>query len=200
MTTAAADAGRRRRVRYQTGGMEIDHRIREITPGRKRMTVSGRAGEMSFRNTQDWTGGMGVSPSERFRVIEEPTGPQPLISRSGIRTSAARWLLGILTACLLIVLIGEVAALGSGKIAIQRLTTRIGSVEEKNEELRRQLAASGGDISVCTEAVKLNLISSSGARTYRLTAPQGARMTLVENEPDPGMRASAGGIGGGQGD
>ncbi len=178
----------------------MDRRIQDISPGRKRMTVSDRAGELSFRHAQDWTGGLGISPSGRFQVIEHPGARQPVISRGGIRTSAARWLLGLLTAVLVVVLIGEMASLGSGQLAIQRLNTRIASVEEKNEGLRIQLAISGGDMSVCTEAVKLNLISSTGARTIELTAPHGARMTLVENEPDPGIRASAEGIGDGQGD
>ena len=35
-----------------------------------------------------------------------------------------------------------------------------------------------GSASVCTEAVKLNLISSSGAQTIRLTAPADARLVL----------------------
>ena len=178
----------------------MDRRIQDISPGRQRMSVSGRTGELSFRNTQDWTGGLGISPSGRFRVIEDPKPRQPVISRAGIRTSAARWMLGFLAVFLATVLIGEMARLGSGQLAIQRLNTRIASVEEKNEGLRIQLAVSGGDMSVCTEAVKLNLISSSGARTIELTAPQGARMRLVENEPGPGLKALAEGIGDGQGD
>ena len=178
----------------------MDYRLREITPSRKRMTVSDRVEERSFRNTQDWTSGMGISPSGRFQVIEEMRPKVSLISRQGIRSSAARGFLLLMTLVLAVILIGEVAALGSGKLAVQRLNTRIASVEEKNEGLRIQLAASGGDISVCTEAVKLNMISSTGARAIQLTAPLGASMTLVEHEADPNLRAAAGENGNGQGD
>ena len=200
MTTAVPAAARRRRQRYGTAEIQMDYRLREITPGRKRMTVSDRVEEKSFRNTQDWTSGMGISPSGRFQVIEELRPKASLISRQGIRRSAARGILILMTVVLTVILIGEVAALGSGKLAIQRLNTRIASVEEKNEGLRIQLAASGGDISVCTEAVKLNMISSTGARAIQLTAPLGASMTLIEHEADPNLRASAGENGSGQGD
>ena len=47
------------------------------------------------------------------------------------------------------------------------------------------LAQQSGDISVCTEAVKLNLVSSGGVRPISLTAPTGARMTLVETNRTP---------------
>ena len=44
---------------------------------RRRMTCSDRL--PSFHQTQDWTGSMGVSPSGRFRIVEEPTKKQRLL-------------------------------------------------------------------------------------------------------------------------
>ena len=50
---------------------------------RQRMTCADSL--QSFTNTQDWTGGMGISPSGRFRVVEEPKPRQRFFSRNGIR-------------------------------------------------------------------------------------------------------------------
>ncbi len=90
-----------------------------------------------------------------------------------------------------------VAPIGAGSLRIRRLQARIESAETVGERLRGELALNTGDISVCTKAVELNLISSGGAPTIRLTAPKGATMTLVrtgmpETTEEPEIRADAG--------
>ena len=55
-------------------------------------------------------------------------------------------------------------------------------METKNERLQAEIELQAGSSSVCTEAVKLNLISSNGARTIRLTAPVNAQLTFSSAE------------------
>jgi hypothetical protein len=50
-------------------------------------------------------------------------------------------------------------------------------MQDKNQRLQAEIEMSTDTASVCTEAVKLNLISSGGARTIRLTAPTNAQLT-----------------------
>ena len=103
-----------------------------------------------------------------------------------------RW---ILAAVLSVVLLVEFASIGASSLRIQKLETRIENARVKGEQLQRQLAEQGGDISVVTRAVEMNLISSSGATTIELRAPSGATLLLVENQAaeataEPDMRAS----------
>ena len=51
------------------GAWSSDERMQVNSLHRQRMTCSDSM--QTFTNTQDWTGGLGVSPSGRFRVIEE---------------------------------------------------------------------------------------------------------------------------------
>ena len=67
------------------------------------------------------------------------------------------------------------------KRSICPLFKEVELISAKNEQLASQLNISAGDITVCTEAVKLNLISAYGASTVRLDAPQGANLTLAAN-------------------
>ena len=53
-------------------------------------------------------------------------------------------------------------------------------ISGRNEQLQAELAYSAGDVSVCTEAVKHNLISGYGARTIVLTAPIQASAVTAE--------------------
>ena len=69
MTTAAT--GRvRRSVRFAQMQAGTESAVREGKPRRERMSVSGRLEMSSFPLSQDWTGGMGTSPSGRFQVVE----------------------------------------------------------------------------------------------------------------------------------
>ena len=137
---------------------------------RQRMTCSDSL--QSFTNTQDWTNSMSMSPSGRFRVVESAQPKQKAFSRNGIRWDAAWILLITVTALCAFVLLADVAGMGMGSRTIGRLNSKIEDMTRRNAELKQEVDLSSGDVSVCTEAVKLNLISGYGAQTIRLTAPQ----------------------------
>ena len=192
--TMAASGRIRRSVRFAK--LENESRKTEAYPRRQRMTVADHLETRSFQNSQDWTGGLGISPSGRFQVIENGRERKRILSREGIRQDWGRNFLLILAAILAVAVLVEMAVLGAGKLRIQKLNSSITAVEQRNEALRATLARSSEDVSVCTEAVKLNLVSSNGVRPISLTAPTGARMVLVEEpaaEPG-GVRLSASGM------
>jgi cell division protein FtsL len=143
---------------------------------RQRMTCSG---SLQFTNTQDWTGGMEMSPSGRFRVIEEAKPKQKFFSKEGVRWDAAWVAIVVLVLLCAAILLADLAGMGIGSRSINRLDLKIADQSKRNDELKQELAASSGDVSVCTEAVKLNLISGYGARTIQLTVPQEMSMGAV---------------------
>ncbi len=194
--TTAAEGRIRRGERYRVYTEAENTGIRGVSARRARMTDS--LNEDRFPNTQDWTVKAGMSPSGRFQIVEEPRKRIPLISAAGIRWDLARTALMIIGSVMIVVLLVMLAAIGSSSLQIRQLDEKISAVEQYNEELRGKISAESGDISVCTEAVRLNLISSSGARTIQLTAPRGANMMLSDRETtgqtsgeDHGMRAMA---------
>ena len=69
--TMAASGRIRRSVRFAQLEQQSGNRKPEAMPRRQRITVADHLDSSSFRNTQDWTGGLGISPSGRFRVIED---------------------------------------------------------------------------------------------------------------------------------
>ena len=145
---------------------------------RQRMTCSDSL--QPFSRTQDWTSGMTISPSGRFRVVEEAQPKRKAFSREGIRWDAA-WI--ILVAVIFLcaaVLLADVAGMGLGSRSIGRLDSKIADMTQRNAALKQELELSAGDVSVCTEAVKLNLISGYGARTIVLTAPIQAEAVTAE--------------------
>ncbi len=137
---------------------------------RQRMSCSDSV--RTFTNTQDWTGSMGMSPSGRFQVVEEARPKQKIVSREGIRMDAA-WIavIAVVVLCCA-VLLSDVAGMGLSSRSIRRLDAKIEDMAKRTETLRQQVAVNAADVSVCTEAVKLNLISGYGAQTIQLTAPQ----------------------------
>lgn len=145
---------------------------------RQRMTCSESL--QPFVNTQDWTNGMGISPSGRFRVVEEAKPKQKFFSREGIRWDAAWIALAAVIVLCAAMLLADVAGMGLGTRSIGRLNSKIADMTRRNNELKQELELSAGDVSVCTEAVKLNLISGYGAQTIRLTAPQEAGAVTAE--------------------
>jgi len=196
---AAAATGRvRRSIRFAQLDAQSDAGFREVSRRRERMRVSGRLEMPSFQNTQDWTGSMGVSPSGQFQVIEEPRERPKILSRKGIRRDWSRGIIWVTAAVMLIMLLAQFAAIGAGAMRVQKIENRIQAPEAKNRSLQSDLAVLDGDISVCTRAVELNLISSGGAPVIWLTAPSGANMILVETAADTpasgeaDLRASAG--------
>ena len=135
---------------------------------RQRMTCSG---SLQFTNTQDWTGGMEMSPSGRFRVIEEAKPKQRFFSRDGIRWDVAWIAIAAVIILCIAVLLADLAGMGISSRAISRLDAKIADQGRRNDGLKQELTVSSGDVSVCTEAVKLNLISGYGAATVMLTVP-----------------------------
>ena len=167
-------AGRRLQdaaVRLREGvSRHTDERQQVNSLHRQRMTCSDSL--QSFTNTQDWTGGMGVSPSGRFRVIEEAKPKQKFFSGAGIRWDAAWIIIAAAAVLCVMVLLADVAGMGLGSRAIRKLDGKIEDLSRRNEAMRQELALSAGDVSVCTEAVKYDMISGYGAQTVYLTAPQ----------------------------
>ena len=154
-----------------------DMRQQQADIRRQRMTVSDRI--PSIHQTQDWTGSMEMSPSGRFQVIEEPTQRQRLFVKDGIRWDAA-WI-AIIAVCVILagILLADLAGIGRSMKSISKLNSRIEMLGNKNGQLQNQLELSTDDLSVCTEAVKLNLIASGGATVVRLTAPENATLMLT---------------------
>ena len=155
-----------------------DFRQQQADIHRARMTCS--ASVPSFHQTQDWTGGM--TASTRIPVIEETQPRKHLISSEGIRWDAAVTLLVIIGIVLAFLLVSDVASIGAGGRAITKLNASIRDLEARNERLQAEIDLTAGDNSVCTEAIKLNLISSGGAKTIRLTAPVNAQLTFSSAE------------------
>ena len=136
---------------------------------RSRMTCS--ADLPNIRQTQDWTGNMTMNPSGRFRVIEER---QPKV-----RVISALTILVLVSVILCGILLTDLAAMGNSGRMITRLGSRIQAIGDKNVDLKTELEMSTDSATVCTGAVRMDLISSNGAQTIRLTAPQNARFTLT---------------------
>ena len=143
---------------------------------RSRMTCS--ADLPGIRQTQDWTGSMDMSPSGRFQVIEERKPKVRMISGEGIRWRAALTILILVSVILCAILLADLAGMGNSGRMITKLNSKIHTVESRNEDLKLELEMSTDSATVCTEAVRMDLISSNGAQTIRLTAPQDARITL----------------------
>ena len=143
---------------------------------RQRMTCSD---SLRFdTQTQDWTGGMGISPSGRFQVVENNGEKARLFSAEGIQWKSAWMIIAAISVICVAILLADLAGIGASSRALGKLDSKITEMSEKNEQLRAEIAYNAGDISVCTEAVKLNLVSGSGVRTIVLTAPQDANMTI----------------------
>ncbi len=130
------------------------------------------------QQTQDWTRSVEMSPSGRFQVLEEKAH-QAVFTRQTVRWDAAVAILIAVAVLLGAVLLAELAGIGISSRNISRLDEKISYISQKNEELNVQLLSSTGDITVCTEAVKLNLIASGGAKTIALQAPANANMIFT---------------------
>jgi len=155
---------------------QADFRQQQADIHRSRMTCS--ASLPVFHQTQDWTGSVGISPSGRFQVIEESKPKKRIISREGLRWNAAITLLVVLGLLFAVILVADLAGIGRSGRVIGKLNTKIETLENRNSEISSEIEMAADSASVCTEAVKLNLISSNGAKTVRLTAPANAQLTL----------------------
>ena len=181
MVEASIRTGRRRMqdvfIRWQEQLDRLDQRQQQANVRRQRFSCAHSLKE--YQQSQDWTGQMGMSPSGRFQVIEESRKREPLVTREGLQWHLGWGVLVTVAILLIAVLLFDLVSIGSSARTIDRLSSRIEMIAERNETLSAQLSYSAGDISVCTEAVKLNLISANGASSVKLTAPQGATMTFT---------------------
>ncbi len=141
---------------------------------RSRMTCS--ASLPAFHQTQDWTGGL--TDSGRHPVIEETKPRKRLISAEGIRWDAALAALILVAILLTVVLVADVAGIGSSSRMIGKLNSSIRDLENRNSQVQAEIELSASGASVRTEAVKMDLISSNGAKTIRITASVNAHLTL----------------------
>lgn len=177
---ASVRAGRRLQdvsVRWQESRDRRDQRQQLANIRRKRMSCADSL--QDFQKTQDWTGQMSMSPSGRFQVIEDSRKREPLVTREGLQWNFGWGVLIAVAVLFAVVLLADAVLIGNCSRSIDRLSSRIEMIAQKNGQLSAELSYSSGDISVCTEAVKLNLISSSGAMTVKLTAPQSASLTFA---------------------
>ena len=101
---------------------------------RQRMTCSD-----SLRNvtqTQDWTGGMKMSHSGRFKVIEEALPRQRIFSRNGISWDAAWSVLAAAAVICALILLTETIGLGFSARSVSKLDIKIAQYMDKNEQLQ----------------------------------------------------------------
>lgn len=153
-----------------------EDRQQQASLHRQRMTC---ADTLRFdTQSQDWTGGMGISPSGRFQVIESAKPKKAIISSEGIRWNVAWAVIAAVLVLCLGILLGDMAGIGIGNRNLNKLDRKIAEIAGKNEKIEAELAMRDDDISVCTEAIKLDLVSANGAQTIRLTAPAEARLTV----------------------
>ena len=180
------------RTLRENAARRTDERQQVNSLHRQRMTCSDSL--QPFANTQDWTNSMGMSPSGRFRTVEAAQPKQKVFSRNGIRWSAAWGLLAAVIVLCTAILLSDVAGIGMSSRSIGRLNSKIADMTGRNAELQQEVDLNAGDVSVCTEAVKFNLISGYGAPTIRLTAPQEAGAVTAElgNASTGWMTGSAG--------
>ena len=153
-----------------------ENRQQQATLHRERMTCSDT---LRFdTQSQDWTGSMGISPSGRFQVIESAKPKKSVISSEGVRWDVAWITIIALVVLCAAILLGNLAGFGMGERSLNKLDKKITDMAGKNEKLQAEIALRNNDASVYTEAVKMNLISPNGIQTIRLTAPEGAKLTI----------------------
>lgn len=153
-----------------------EFRVQDVDIYRQRMRCSD---SVRFdTNTQDWTKGMQMSPSGRFQVIEEAKPKRKILSAEGVRWDAA--VIAIIAVIVICagVLLSDLACMGTGTRKISRLENQVAGITEDNAEMLRQMQLNASDPKVCTEAVKLNLISSNAVQTIRLTVPADTNLTI----------------------
>ena len=166
--------------------------IREQQANRRRRRMTCSASLSAYTQNQDWTGSLGLSFGGSILDLKETKGKKKILSREGIRWDIAWIAIGLLSVLLVFILLSDLSGIGKSLRNISKLSTRIGIITEKNEQLDAELSMSTDDLSVCMEAVKLNLIGSGGARTVRLTAPTSATMKVTAAATQNGSQMNQG--------
>ena len=77
-----------------------------------------------------------------------------------------------------IILVVDLAGIGTSGRVIGRLNSSIRDLENRNGQVQAEIDLGSSSASVRTEAVKLDLISSNGAKTIQVTVPINAQLTL----------------------
>ena len=177
-------------LRERVAGAD-DFRQQQADMRRQRMTCAESL--RAFSQTQDWTGGMSMSPSGRFQVIEETKPKQKIFSREGIRIDMVRILLIAVFLIGAAILLADLAAIGNTNRVSGKLERKIEAITAQNEAIRQELDREAEDISVCTDAVRLNLVSGYGVQTIQLTIPQHNAAQSAPNAGEAGrLSASVG--------
>ena len=168
-TTAADWMENRRR--------KSEFRVQDVDIYRQRMRCSD---SVRFDTSpQNWTGSMQMSPSGRFQVIEEAKPRRCFVSAEGIRWDVAGIAIVAVVILCAAVLLSDLACIGAGTRTISRLENQVAGSTEYNAELQREMIMAANDVGVCTEAVKLNLISRHAVPTLRLTVAADTNMTVT---------------------
>ena len=111
-----------------------EERQQQASLHRQRMTC---ADTLRFdTQSQDWTGGMGISPSGRFQVVECAKPKKAAISSDGIRWNVAWIAIAALTVICLGILLGDLAGIGIGNRNLTKLDRRIAEIAGKNDILQ----------------------------------------------------------------
>ena len=110
-------------------------------------------------------------PAAKRPVIDTRQQKVPFASGGSLRWSAGKTLLFMIAAVLVLILVSDLAVIGSGSQSITSLSSRIGRLEDSNLRIRNRIEQSIDLAAINAASVKRNLISSQGIPTISLTAP-----------------------------
>ncbi len=179
--TIAAERRIRRSAAYNPAGFGSGMHVRaEHT--RERITCSD-ALNRRLQNPKAWKDASSVHGDIRILKVDKVGNKQKLLTRGGIRWDLASAILLAMAVVFAIVLLTDLGVNGTSVRQIRTMELKLQAMQEKNDKLERQVAASMEDTNVKMEAVKLNLISSGGAGTVWLTVPEEATMLPADQPP-----------------
>lgn len=113
--------------------------------------------------------------SARRPVVDARQRPASYGSAGRRRRNPGLILLSLIAAVLVLILISDLAVIGSGSQSISTLNSRIGRLENTNIRIRNEIDQNMDLAVINATAVKQDLISSRGVTTISLTAPDNMR-------------------------
>ena len=113
--------------------------------------------------------------SARRPVVDSSRKKAPLASTDGLRWSMGRFVLILVAAVLACILVADAAGIGSGNQSISKLSSRIGRLENRNQQIRNEIELSLDLATINEISVRQDLVSSHGVPTISLTAPDNLR-------------------------
>ena len=113
--------------------------------------------------------------SARRPVIDSHQQKVPFASGDGLRWSAGRTMLILVAAVLVLILVSDLAVIGSGAQSISSLSSRIGRLEDSNLRIRNRIEQSIDLAAINAASIKRDLVSSQGVPIISLTAPDNLR-------------------------